>query len=395
MGREEKDKSIYELLKKLIDLECNNAKVESVIFAKKGSRLVSNKVNDMQECIEENAREYGKKIEYVNETTKIKSAIEANILRNYTLSLEKVNKQYDIKRKNIIEQTMELNKKLYDSYISQSYIEDKIKIAKDSPEYSREKQLREEAKDAIDDGDYEKLSKINNELKIISKINPISLYERKSKQIRAEIAKVEEAKEMLNKEIEKCQEDRKQAIELITGRKENLLQRADKKYLLVLKNENFIQKALGKFLNKINGNKKYTENVTNVLTKKVRDVEYKSVPSLREKLTKETEQIINKVSSISFKDINLEAKENDSKTKKYTIKGVNATLKGAKFVGSIPKKVTKVSKKIMDTGKQTYNSMIEKYRSARMWTITKMEEKIVKLENKEKQRKAEKEELEK
>ena len=91
----------------------------------------------------------------------------------------------------------------------------------------------------------------------------------------------------------------------------------------------------------------------------------------------------------------MEAKENDSKTKKYTIKGVNATLKGAKFVGSIPKKVTKVGKKIMDTGKQTYNSMIEKYRSARMWTITKMEEKIVKLENKEKQRKAEKEELEK
>ena len=92
------EKNVFELFKKLVDLECNNAKVEAVIFAKKGSRLVTNKVNDMHECIVENAKEYGKKIEFVNETQKIKSAIEANILRNYALSLEKVNKQFDNKR---------------------------------------------------------------------------------------------------------------------------------------------------------------------------------------------------------------------------------------------------------------------------------------------------------
>lgn len=395
------DKKIYELLKKLADLECNHAKVEAITFAKKGSLLVAGKANDMANCIAENAREYGKKIEFVNETGKIKSAIEANIIRNYVLSLENVNKQFDIKYKMILEQKMRLQNKEVETEMIQNYIARKRDEAKELPEYAREKELQVQAKFAIDDGDYERLENINKELKDISKINKATKYEVQAKHLRAERARIEEAINKCEEELKNCLVERKQAIELIAGKKENLLKTADQKYLLVLQNTNWIQKTWGKILNKLNGNKRYTENVTNVLSKKVRDINYKSIPALKEKLQKETSQIIDKTNEVA-QSITMEpVKTNDSKLikgAKYTIKGINKVSDETRFVlkkgkdkmrrGS--KKAQKTSKILWNSAKQTYSSTIEKYRSARMWTINRLEQRIAKLENEKEKRKVEK-----
>ncbi len=395
------DKKIYELLKKLADLECNHAKVEAITFAKKGSLLVAGKANDMANCIAENAREYGKKIEFVNETGKIKSAIEANIIRNYVLSLENVNKQFDIKYKMILEQKMRLQNKEVETEMIQNYIARKRDEAKELPEYAREKELQVQAKFAIDDGDYERLENINKELKDISKINKATKYEVQAKHLRAERARIEEAINKCEEELKNCLVERKQAIELIAGKKENLLKTADQKYLLVLQNTNWIQKTWGKILNKLNGNKRYTENVTNVLSKKVRDINYKSIPALKEKLQKETSQIIDKTNEVA-QSITMEpVKTNDSKLikgAKYTIKGINKVSDETRFVlkkgkdkmrkGS--KKAQRTSKILWNSAKQTYSSTIEKYRSARMWTINRLEQRIAKLENEKEKRKVEK-----
>ena len=386
------DKKLYELLKKLADLECNHAKVEAITFAKKGSLLVAGKANDMANCIVENAKEYGKKIEFVNNTEKIKSAIEANIIRNYILSLENVNKQFDIKYKMILEQKMKLQNKALETEMIQNYIACKRDEAKKLPEYAREKQLQAEAKFAIDDGNYEKLEKINKELKEISKINKATQYEVKAKQLRAQRAQLEEAINNCDVELQNCLVERKQAIELIAGKKENLLKTADQKYLLVLQNTNWIQKTWGKILNKLNGSKRYTENVTNVLSKKVRDINYKSIPALKEKLQKETAEIIDKTTKVAENIKNEPIKQTDTrimKGTKYTVKGFNRATNTTKFVlrqgkntirrGN--KKVQKSSRILWNSAKQTYSSTIEKYRSARMWTINRVEQRIAKLES--------------
>ena len=117
----EQEKSVIELLKQIADLEFNNKKVEAIIYAKRGSRLVASKVSEMQECMEEQAKEYGKKLEYDEKTSKLKSAIEANILRNYTLSLEKVNKEFDNKYKTIEEEILKLEEKDIELLIKQDY----------------------------------------------------------------------------------------------------------------------------------------------------------------------------------------------------------------------------------------------------------------------------------
>ena len=195
------EKNIFELFKQLVDLETNNAKVEAVIFAKKGSRLVSNKVNDMYECIVENAKTYGKSIELASDTAKIKSAIEANILRNYTLSLEKVNKQYDNKRKAIVEEKMRWQARDEVASWRLHAIATLRDRAKATPEYAREKELQEQARMAIDEGDYETLGKVNKELTEISKTNKATKYAAEAKRIRAEKAQIAEMLQLCDQEI--------------------------------------------------------------------------------------------------------------------------------------------------------------------------------------------------
>lgn len=393
------EKNIFELFKKLVDLECNNAKVEAIMFAKKGTRLVSNKVNDMSECIVENAKEYGKKLEFVNDTQKIKSAIEANILRNYALSLEKVNKQFDNKRKAIVGEEMRWQARHTVASIQLNVVAKMRDEAKKAPEYLQEKQLQEQAKMAIDEGDYETLSKINKELTEISMRNPATKLEAQARQIRAELAIIEETIGRCEKHIKDCEIERRNSIELIAGKKENLLQTADKKYLLVLKNEGWLQRTWGKILNKLNGSKRYTENVTNVLSKKVRDIDYKTLPSLKMKLQAETVAIMeeNKEAAKKIKYSEIKEKNNSkvAKVVKYTVKGAKTVSDKTKYMANKGKKLTEhIVKETKDTGNkittqawqnvnQGYNAMIGQARSAKMWTISKMEQRINALEQRQ------------
>lgn len=411
------DKSIFELMKKIADLECNIAKVEAKTFARKGSRLIADKVNDMQECIVEKANEYGKQLEFVAETSKIKSAIEANIIRNYTLTLERINKCYDEQRKTILARKMELKNLDTQATLEQDRIARLRDEAKKAPEYSREKELRDQVNDVTQQGDYETLAKICAELREISKVNKATQYENKVKDIRAKRAILNEAIEKCEEQIKACEEARNQAIKQIAGGKENLLVKANdayqKNYLTVYQKPNFLQRIASKFLNKFYGTKRYTENVTNVLSKKVRDIDYKILPPLREKIKNETEVFLNKTNEIT-QNINEKAQiKEDSKVikaKNYTINGVKKANDSIKYAGKEGVKITKIAaNRAINLGKNiaigtkekaeqtwnstknmaklTYNNMLSKYRSARMWTITKMEEKVASLEEKQQNQK--------
>ncbi len=414
------DKSIFELMKKIADLECNLAKVEAKTFARKGSRLIASKVNDMQECIVEKANEYGKQLEFVAETSKIKSGIEANIIRNYTLTLERINKCYDEQRKTIVAEQMSLKNLDTKATLEQDRIAKLRDEAKKAPEYAREKELREQVSRATEEGDYEELAKIVKELQEISKVNKATKYENQVKDIRAKRAMLAEAIEKCEEEIKICEAARNQTIEQVAGDKEGLLVKANeyynKAYLTVYKKPNFLQKIASQFLNKFYGSKRYTENVTNVLSKKVRDIDYKILPPLREKIKNETEVFLNKTNEITQNIKEKAQVKEDSKimqAKNYTISGVKKVSDGIKYASKEGVKITKMAtNKAMSLGKNiisgtknvangakekaeqtwnstknmaklTYNNMLSKYRSARMWTITKMEEKVANLEEKQ------------
>lgn len=363
------DKNVIELVKQLEDNLFNEALLSAAMYAKKGSRLVSTKVSDFQEFIEEKARDYGKKITYNESTSKIQSTMEANLIREYTLALEKVVKQYDVKYKNILSQKLKLQGMDLSAMLVQNSTAIKRDEYKKAPEYAKEQHLREDAKKAIEEGDYEALEAMNKELRAISKINQATKLEKEARNIRAERATIDEEIKKYDEILKECEAERRQAVELIAGKKENLMQAADKKYLLVIENQNWFQKTWSKFMNRLNGGKRYIENVINPLSKKVRDINYKSTPALKSKLQSETKNVLKmtdeKIGKLEYinlgKDSNVADKEKE--------KGQN----------------------INESTKQSYRGLVSTSRGETKWLLTKTEEQIYKMANKPKMTEEQKE----
>ena len=107
------------------------------------------------------------------------------------------------------------------------------------------------------------------------------------------------------------------------------MQTADKKYLLVLEKQGFLQKAWGMLMNKLNASKRYTQNVTNVLSERVNNIETKTIPSLSKKLQEEIKQITEDAQKVTEKA--------SPKTEKWINKG------------------KETGEKVVDKSKRTYN----------------------------------------
>lgn len=354
------DKNVIELEKKLEDNIFNEALLLAAIYAKKGSRLVSTKTSEFKELIEEKAREYGKKITY-NEASKIQNTMEANLIREYTLALEKVSKQFELKYKSALSQKLKLQGMDLGAILLQNSTALKRDEYKKAPEYEKEQQLREDAKKAIEEGDYEALETMNKELREISKVNHATKLEKETKNIRAERAILNEEIKKYDEILKKCEAERRQAIELIAGKKENLMQTSDKKYLLVIEEQNWFQKTWTKLMNKLNGGKKYIENVVNPLSKKVRDINYKLTPALKSKLQNETEKIL---------------KSTEEKIEKF--ESIN-------IINSMKEQRTK------ENTKQSFRGLVSTSRGETKWLLTKTEEQIYKTETKPKEVQSQKE----
>lgn len=357
------DKNVIELVKRLEDNLFNEALLSSAIYAKKGSRLVSTKVGDFQEFIEEKAKGYGKKITYDESMSKIQSAMEANLVREYTLALEKIVKQYDVKYKNVLSQKLKLQGMDLGAMLVQNSTAIQREEYKKAPEYAKEQSLREEAKRAIEEGDYEALEIMNKELKAISKINHATKLEKNAKNIRAERAILNEEIKKYDEVLKNCELERRQAVELIAGKKEDLTKTTDKKYLLVVEQQNWFQKTWSKLKDRINGSKKYIENVINPLSKKVRDINYKSTPALKNKLQLETEKILEETNE------KVEKMEHINKIKN------SETLD----------KSTEKSNAKKESTKQSYRGLISTSRGETKWLLTKTEEQIYKMANETKE----------
>lgn len=367
------DKNVIELVKQLEDNLFNEALLSAAMYAKKGSRLVSTKVSDFQEFIEEKARDYGKKITYDESTSKIQNTMEANLVREYTLALEKLVKQYDVKYKSILAQKLKLQGMDLGAMLVQNSTAIKRDEYKKAPEYAKEQSLREDAKKAIEEGDYEALETMNKELQAISKINHATKLEKDAKNIRAERATIDEEIKKYDEILKSCETERRQAVELIAGKKENLMQTSDKKYLLVIEEQNWFQKTWSKLMNKLNGGKKYIENVINPLSKKVRDINYKSTPALKSKLQSETKKVLE-----------------TTEEKIVKLEYVNI-IKNNNIIDKSKEKNEEKQQGIKENTKQSYRGLVSTSRGETKWLLTKTEEQIYKMANKPKRTQEQKE----
>lgn len=311
---------VIELIKKRADIMINKEAVLAVSYGKKGSRLIATKVGELQELLERNAKEYGKKILYDMKTGKIKTKQEAEMITAYQTALEKIVQQFDDNYKKILAQKLKLEGIVMSGEILQCNTVEKRDEYKKQPEYAKEQKLREELEDALRVGEYEVIAEKNKELLEISKKNKATKLDNESKNIRAEIAYIKEEIDKCTKLQRECEEDRRIAINIITN---ELMPVSNEKSLMIIQKQNWAKRSWKKILNRINGDKRYTNNVLNPLNKKIRDINYKSMPPLRKQLTEKTEQLEKtsneKIEKLQYIDV-IKEKDNQNKEQKVETK---------------------------------------------------------------------------
>ena len=327
--------NITELAKFRADVMLNKNFVLAVMYSKKGSRLVATKVSELKELLETQSKEYGKKIIVNSKTGKIENKQEADIIKEYTAALEKIVKQYDDNYKKVLDIKLKLEGIAISGQIIQNDVATKRDKCKNAPEYAKEQQLREELQDALKAGDYATVEEKNKELLEISKINPATKLDNDSKNIRAEMAVIQEEIEKCDKLLRECEEERRIGIHILTS---DLLRSTNEKALMVVKKDNWIKRSWNKFLNKVNGDKRYTNYVINPLTKKIRDINYKNMPPIRKQMSDKTARIRKtskeKIENLQYidvtKDNNVEAKEQTTKVKisEKTYRTIISTARG-------------------------------------------------------------------
>ena len=293
MENTQENKSIYDLLRELADIQFNRAKVEAATFTKKGKKLVSSKVNDMRECILESADEYNQKIEFVEGTKTIKNEIEANILRNYELSLSTAKREFEAMHNGIAKEKGNLEIIENTAIMRQDYYGKLLEEEKKKPEYIRGEQLKKQIKDALDNGeDIEKVKVLVEELEITSKAHKVKEYEKEYNENLLTRKRVEEQRIKWDKILDGLQDEERKAIEIVTGKKEELLKASNEKYLTVIaQNQSWLKRAFGKLANIFMANKRYSDNVTKVLSDKVENLSEKIIPDLNEHTKKKAEEL--------------------------------------------------------------------------------------------------------
>lgn len=315
----EQVENVIELVKKRADIMLNKEAVLAVSYSKKGSRLIATKVGELQELLERNAKEYGKKILYDMKTGKIKTKQEAELINAYQTALEKIVKQYDDNYKKILALKLKLEGIVMSGEVLQMDTVERRDEYKKAPEYAKEQKLREELEDALRIGDYEVIAEKNKELLEISKQNKATKLDNESKNIRAEIAYIKEEISKCTELQRECEEDRRIAINIITN---ELLPASNEKSLMIVQKQNWARRSWKKILNRVNGDKRYTNNVLNPLNKKIRDINYKSMPPLRKQLNEKTEELEKtakeKMEKLQYIDVTKETEQQNKQEKVET-----------------------------------------------------------------------------
>ena len=122
------------------------------------------------------------------------------------------------------------------------------------------------------------------------------------------------------------------------GRKFTTYERVEDIVLMVVKKDNWLKRSWNKFLNKVNGDKRYTNYVINPLNKKIRDINYKNMPPIRKQMSDKTARIKKsskeKIANLEYidvtKDNNIENQEPVAKVKisEKTYRTIISTARG-------------------------------------------------------------------
>lgn len=276
--QEKVQKSFFETLVELINTETAIFSADCADVVNDANKLISSSINNVKSYTEAQAEKYGTNTESIS-----------SIMEEYKATLNSLKSESRAEFDNINANLAYLRSRRINDYKKLFTLQFTTKEAIDKHDF-KTKQLESALSKYIKEGNLDSISKVSQEL-----INHLKNNPRESKAVTTEAIKrdIEE----LNASIKKSEEDLENA-------EKNSIQEIKKatelkeKRLSEIPKQNFFDKTVGRFFNKINGAKKFAKNVINPLQDRITELKEENIPELKESIDKRISQFQEKFSDI-------------------------------------------------------------------------------------------------
>lgn len=270
-------KELLALIKELAYIQMCNTMISAQIFAREGKEQIADKVNGMKDKIMEQAEVFGQKAKKVEETYNLNKESKNNILQEYRESLGLIEEQYELRSEAVLEERSDWQDEEQATMLKESELKQDRKQIKKSPQYieqvKEEKALAKEIKKALDEGDLDTVTVKNEELKRLKAKNPLTKCDQEIEKIQHQREQIQKMISLCEQELESCENDRYNSIEQVTQDKDNKL--------MEMKKQNIFQKIAGAVMNKINGAKRFKDNVIKKVAEKIGYIKNEKYPEIK------------------------------------------------------------------------------------------------------------------
>ena len=222
--------------------------------------------------------------EKINISVMIDNAGKSYETKNYTQArneyknaLETIEKEYVEREKFIIENRERFEKAQEESALKELELREKRDKIRETPEYA-EHVMKEEQwlKEALQENNLDTLQEKKKKYEELKAQNPLTEYDEKIKKEKERKKNITDFIERCDNVLLECEKEKEESINQATKSKKNQL--AENK-------QNVFQKVMGGLFYKINGTKKFASKVIGELEEKVYDINNKTLPAVREKIS--------------------------------------------------------------------------------------------------------------
>lgn len=305
---------IERILKEYNNLQADIAKVSASKHMKESTEAMYNSIKRLRGYLASTAQEYGQRVQEENGVHTVKNEEALSLQEEYEQNIQKIKENYDENFKFLLLIKQELQNNLFNLYIEQTDEEyNKILIIEEM------KKNREELAFLANQGD---LDKLEDRVKQIKEKNQkeqedMDSNEGRIKQIHKEEEKVLKAIRMCEKAMDECKQNMLSDMEFENVLTNDRFHKINEKYLIVVKEKNIFQKATSWLFNRINGKKRYAEEILSPLKQGIINIKEHKVEAIKERISQQTNEATEKIEqNVNLSNVRIHA--NDIAKQQYT-----------------------------------------------------------------------------
>ena len=300
-----KEVDFKKLTEEYIKIQLNRAKVGVASFYNLVKDNASKSKDDFENYVKTHAREYGQDIDKMSEYYEAKAKYD-DAVKEIKNTYGAVFKDLQIEKGKLELKELQVASKLF-------YYRNKENI-KQTNEFDK---IEEKVKRDIYDKENDEEKSEKNEGKQEDSIKDL-LKERRE---------ILRAKRECDSRMDKVKQDIEQELKIVEILKDKEFHNVNQGYLVEVKKKNILTKALGWIRNKIDGKKRFSDEIIKTLNNGLNNFKQKKLPEIQAKLQKEEKIFVDYLESkVNLKDIDKEENKDDKNNENGKSKGVKETI---------------------------------------------------------------------